>query len=271
MLEICPMKESGPDKRQEFADVVALVTGAARGIGRAIADELHGRGAHLILVDCNAPGVQAAAEALRRPDRADVFSVVADLSVPEAIAGLAAEVGTLVPRVDVLVNNAGIEFDLPFFQVTAEIFDRVMAVNLRAPLLLSQALVPLFPPEGGAIVNISSIHASHGFANAIPYACSKAGLIALTRNLALELAPRKIRVNAVSPGYVDTPMWEEWLRGASEPARLAEQTARLHPVGRRGLPADVAGAVAYLASSHAEWITGTQLVVDGGLTIRAHS
>ena len=271
MLEICQMRESGLEQRQEFAGVVVLVTGAARGIGRAIADELHGRGAHLILVDCNAAGVQAAAEALRSPDRADAFSVVADLSVPEAIAGLAAEVATLVPRIDVLVNNAGIEFDLPFSQVTAGIFDRVMAVNLRAPLLLSQALVPLFPPEGGAIVNISSIHASRGFANAIPYACSKAGLIALTRNLALELAPRRIRVNAVSPGYVDTPMWEEWLRGASDPARLAEQTARLHPAGRRGQPSDVARAVAYLASSQAEWITGTQLVVDGGLTIRAHS
>jgi glucose 1-dehydrogenase len=271
MPESCRMKESTPEPRQEFAGLVALVTGAAQGIGRAIADELHGRGAQLVLVDCNAAGLKTATEGLRSSDGARIVSVVADLSVPEAIERLAAEVAALAPRVDVLVNNAGIEFDLPFSDVTAEIFDRVMAVNLRAPLLVSQALVPLFPPQGGAIVNISSIHASHGFANAIPYACSKAGLIALTRNLALELAPRKIRVNAVSPGYVDTPMWEEWLRSAPDPAGLAEQTARLHPAGRRGLPADVAGAVAYLASSQAEWITGTQLVVDGGLTIRAHS
>jgi NAD(P)-dependent dehydrogenase (short-subunit alcohol dehydrogenase family) len=265
------MRKSTQKPGQEFTGLVALVTGAAQGIGRAIADELHCKGAQLVLVDCNADGVKAAAEALSSSDGGHIVSVVADLSVPEEIERLAAEVAAQVPRVDVLVNNAGIEFDVPFSQVTAEIFDRVIAVNLRAPLLVSRALVPIFPPHGGAIVNISSIHASHGFANAIPYACSKAGLIALTRNLALELAPHKIRVNAVSPGYVDTPMWEEWLRSAPDPAGLAEQTARLHPAGRRGQPADVAAAVAYLASSQAEWITGTQLVVDGGLTIRAHS
>jgi NAD(P)-dependent dehydrogenase (short-subunit alcohol dehydrogenase family) len=128
----------------------------------------------------------------------------------------------------------------------------------------------LFPAEGGAVVNISSIHASHAFANAIPYACSKAGLVALTRNLALELAPRKIRVNAVCPGYIDTPLWDEWVNSAPDPAALAAQTTALHPLGRRGMPEDVASAVVYLAGSGAGFITGTDLVVDGGLTIRAH-
>jgi len=143
-------------------------------------------------------------------------------------------------------------------------------VNLRAPLLLSKALAPLFPATGGAIVNIGSIHSSHAFANSIPYACSKAGLVALTRNLALELAPRRIRVNAVCPGYIDTALWDEWLKTAANPEALAAQTEALHPLGRRGVPADVAAAVAYLASPASAWVTGTQLVVDGGLTIRAH-
>jgi len=119
-------------------------------------------------------------------------------------------------------------------------------------------------------VNISSIHATHAFANSIPYACSKAGLVALTRNLALELAGQKIRVNAVCPGYIDTPMWEEWLRSSDDPESLARKTAALHPLGRRGLPGDVAAAVAYLAGPQSNWVTGTHLVVDGGLTIRAH-
>jgi NAD(P)-dependent dehydrogenase (short-subunit alcohol dehydrogenase family) len=120
------------------------------------------------------------------------------------------------------------------------------------------------------VVNISSIHAEHAFPNAIPYACSKAGLMAQTRNLALELAPRRIRVNAICPGYIDTPMWEEWLRLSPDPAALASQTEALHPLGRRGLPRDVAAATAFLASPNAAWITGTCLVVDGGLTIRTH-
>jgi NAD(P)-dependent dehydrogenase (short-subunit alcohol dehydrogenase family) len=177
-------------------------------------------------VDCNAAGVGATAEWLRKAGRAAVDFAVADLAEPAAIELLAAQVAALATKVDVLVNNAGIELDLPFMQVTAEVFDRVIAVNLRAPLLVSQALAPLFPTGGGAIVNIGSIHSSHAFPNAIPYACSKAGLLALTRNLALELAPRHIRVNAVCPGYIDTPMWDEWLRTAPDPAVLARRSGR---------------------------------------------
>jgi NAD(P)-dependent dehydrogenase (short-subunit alcohol dehydrogenase family) len=256
--------------KDEFAGLVAVVTGAAQGIGRAIAGQLHARGARLVLVDCNAAGVAAAAESMRTPGGAAVSWVVADLARPERIKALAADVAALEPNVHVVVNNAGIELDMAFEEITAELFDRVIAVNLRAPLLVSQALAPLFPSSGGAIVNISSIHADHAFPNAIPYACSKAGLMALTRNLALELANRHIRVNAVCPGYIDTPMWEEWLRTARDPEALASQTEALHPLGRRGVPEDVASAAVYLASPQATWVTGTSLVVDGGLTIRTH-
>ncbi|MGA2808483.1 MAG: SDR family NAD(P)-dependent oxidoreductase [Terracidiphilus sp.] len=254
----------------EFAGLVVVVTGAAQGIGSAIAEELHARGARLVLVDRNAEGLVQTADRLCRPGQPSVDVLVADLTEAATMEALGVEVSALVDRVDVLVNNAGIEIDQPFAQITAEIFDRVVAVNLRAPLLVTQALVPLFPACGGAIVNISSIHANHAFPNAIPYACSKAGLVALTRNLALELAPRRIRVNAVCPGYIDTPMWDEFLSAASDPEALAAHTAALHPLGRRGAPADVAHAVAYLAGPQAEWITGTCLVVDGGLTVRAH-
>jgi NAD(P)-dependent dehydrogenase (short-subunit alcohol dehydrogenase family) len=253
-----------------FSGRVAVVTGAARGIGRAIAEELYAGGARVFLVDCNADGVAATAQSMRTQNGANVHSLVADLADPAGIAAFAAQVKALATRIDVLVNNAGIELDMPFEQVTPEVFDKVIAVNLRAPLLLSQVLVPLFPPTGGAIVNISSVHADHAFPNAIPYACSKAGLVALTRNLALELAPCQIRVNAICPGYIDTPMWDEWLRASSDPESIARETAALHPLGRRGKPQDVASAVAYLAGPQSAWITGTCLVVDGGLTIRTH-
>jgi NAD(P)-dependent dehydrogenase (short-subunit alcohol dehydrogenase family) len=270
---------------QDFADRVAVVTGAARGIGRAIAENLRGRGAHLILVDRDAAGMASLAAVLRTASslpvdtveihraeihRAEIHTIGVDLSSAREVEELIPQVARLTAQVDVLVNNAGIETDLPMEKVTAQFFDQIMATNLRAPFLVSQGLVPLFPAAGGAIVNISSIHASHAFPDAIPYACSKAGLLALTRNLALELAGRKIRVNAVLPGYIDTAMWEQWLRTVDNPEEVSHQTAALHPLGRRGLPMDVAEAVAYLAGPHAEWITGTHLVVDGGLTIRAH-
>lgn len=254
----------------EFADRVAVVTGAARGIGRAIAAQLHARGARVILVDCNAAALADAAGSMPRPDGSSARSVVADLAEPAVIEALASQVAAFEPTVDVLVNNAGIEVDMAFENITAECFDRVIAVNLRGPLLVSQAMAPLFPSSGGAIVNISSIHADHAFPNSIPYACSKAGLVALTRNLALELAPRRIRVNAVCPGYIDTPMWDQWLLTASDPEAMASQTEALHPLGRRGVPDDIASAVAYLAGPQSAWITGTCLVVDGGLTVRTH-
>lgn len=255
---------------QDFADRVAVVTGAARGIGRAIAENLSARGAHLILVDRDAAGMASLSANLRAASPLAVDTIEADLSSAREVEELLLQVARLTPKVDVLVNNAGIEKDLPLEEVTAQFFDQILATNLRAPFLLSQGLVPLFSEAGGAIVNISSIHATYAFPHAIPYACSKAGLLALTRNLALELAGRKIRVNAVLPGYIDTPMWEQWLRTMSNPEEVSRLTAELHPLGRRGLPMDVAEAVAYLAGPQAEWVTGTHLVVDGGLTIRAH-
>jgi NAD(P)-dependent dehydrogenase (short-subunit alcohol dehydrogenase family) len=254
----------------EFAGKVAVVTGAAQGIGRGIADDLHARGATVLLLDRNAEGLATATQCLRKCGGPGVHSIVIDLADAAAIASLAGEIAAKESKVDVLVNNAGIEFDLPLAEVTAELYDRVIAVNQRAPFLLAQALAPLFPAEGGAIVNISSIHADHAFPNAIAYACSKAALVALTRNLALELAPRKIRVNAICPGYIESPMLDEWLNLAPDPEALAREVRALHPLGRVGRPCDVAAAVAFLAGPGSAWITGTHLVVDGGLTIRAH-
>lgn len=248
----------------KFANKVVVVTGGARGIGRSIAERFRSAGAAACLLDRDSVHGREAAHAI------GACFLEVDLAYPEAIRRAAEQVAGKYGRVDVLVNNAGIEHDQALEKVTPELWESVMKVNLQAPLLLTQALLPCFPAAGGAIVNITSIHAFRAFPNAIPYACSKAGLLALTRNLALELAARNIRVNAVCPGYIDTQLWEDYLQTADDPARLAEETRALHPLGRRGVPDDVAGAVAFLADTDASFITGTHLVIDGGLTIRAH-
>jgi len=173
-------------------------------------------------------------------------------------------------HLNMLFNNAGMEIDKSFEETTAADWDRILGVNLRRAFLLTQAVLDVFPESGGAFVNISSIHATHAFPGSIAYACSKAGMIALTRNLALELAKRHIRVNAICPGYIDTRLWEEYVRHSANPQEVAAQTTALHPIGRRGVPDDVAAAALYLASDAASFVTGTELVVDGGLTIRAH-
>ena len=250
---------------------VALVTGAARGIGRAIAERLLREGVQVALLDCDQDAGEAAAAELRRGDaHSSVRFLAADLGAPDGFQTVYEFVRHTFGRLDLLFNNAGYEIEKPFEHTSVAEWDRIMAVNLRGPFLLTQALLPLFPERGGAIVNISSIHARRAFPGSVPYACSKAGLLALTRNLALELASRRIRVNAICPGYIDTRMWDEYLSHLPNPDEVAAQTEALHPLGRRGVAEDVAEAAVYLASDAASFITGTDLVVDGGLTIRAH-
>ena len=265
------MGGTGVNGAGRLAGQVALVTGGAQGIGKAIAESFQQAGARVCILDCEPVTGAASADELTAVDAVTPVSFLrADLENVSDITATAESVKRLYGHVDILVNNAGVEIDKPFTEMTVEIWEHVMAVNLRAPFLLTQALAPLFPASGGAVVNISSIHATHAFPDSIAYACSKAGLVALTRNLALELAPRGIRVNAVCPGYIDTRLWTEYVRRAPDSEELASLTASLHPLGRRGLPQDVADAVLFLAASGSSFITGTQIVVDGGLTVRAH-
>ncbi len=250
---------------------LALISGGAQGIGRAIASIFQQEGACVFILDCDEhSGSKTAAELSAQNPALPVKYIRADLREPaeitNAIAGLRKSHG----RIDILVNNAGVELEKSLEKLTVADWDLVLNVNLRGAFLLTQAVVPMFAESGGAIVNISSIHASHAFPDSIPYACSKAGMVALTRNLALELASRRIRVNCICPGYIDTRLWEEYLRNSANPKELAEQTTALHPLGRRGTPVDVSEAALFLASDSSAFITGTELIVDGGLTVRAH-
>jgi NAD(P)-dependent dehydrogenase (short-subunit alcohol dehydrogenase family) len=251
---------------------IALISGGAHGIGREIASRFQREHACVFIIDCDVEsGKRSAAELTACNPSLPVKFLQANLSEPNDIRNAIEALQKVHERLDVLVNNAGIEIEKPLEKLTPQDWDLILNVNLRGAFLLSQAAVPLFPKAGGAVVNIGSIHATHAFPDSIPYACSKAGMVALTRNLALELSPRHIRVNCVCPGYIDTRLWERYLHSSAVPEALAAQTAALHPLGRRGLPADVSEAVLFFASDSSSFITGTDLVVDGGLTIRAHS
>jgi len=255
-----------------LAGRIAVISGGAQGIGRAIASLFQREGACVFILDCDtASGKNTATELTEQNPSLPVKYIPTNLQEPAQIQDAVEIVGKAHDRLDVLVNNAGVEIEKSLEKLALADWDLILDVNLRGAFLLTQASVPLFPSSGGAIVNISSIHASHAFPDSIPYACSKAGLVALTRNLALELADRRIRVNCICPGYIDTRLWDEYLRNSADPKALADQTTALHPVGRRGMPTDVSEAALFLASDSSAFITGTDLVVDGGLTLRAHS
>jgi len=254
-----------------LASRVALVTGGARGIGRAIAASFQKEGACVFILDCDAATGQKTAEELSAQNPSGpVKFVAADLQDPAAIQDAVDQMRKFHDRVDILVNNAGIEFEKSIETLSINDWDLVMNVNLRGAFLLTKELLTLFPESGASIVNISSIHSTHAFPDSIPYACSKAAMLALTRNLALELASRHIRVNCICPGYIDTRLWEHYLQNSTNPAEIARQTTALHPLGRRGVPEDIAETAVFLASDSSSFITGTDIVIDGGLTIRAH-
>ena len=261
---------NGKECPNKLCGRVALISGGAQGIGQAIADRFQREGAHVFILDCDARGEKTAEQLTAQNPSQPVQYLRADLQERQQILQAIAAIRKDEGRIDIVVNNAGIELERSLQKLTQTDWDLILNVNLRGAFLLTQAAVPLFPDSGGAIVNISSIHATHAFPDSIPYACSKAGMVALTRNLALELAPRRIRVNCICPGYIDTRLWEEYLRNSAAPSAISAQTTALHPLGRRGMPADISEAALFLTSDAAAFITGADLIVDGGLTIRAH-
>jgi NAD(P)-dependent dehydrogenase (short-subunit alcohol dehydrogenase family) len=242
---------------------IALITGAAKGIGAGIAERFLEAGAAVAVFDIDGEGVRALAVQLAPKGRilAIEGSVANEAQVRTAVGQTVARYG----RLDVLVNNAGIEVAGMFPDYTAEQWDRQLGVNLKGAFLFIKYAIPHMRASGGAIVNISSVRAFVSYPGGAAHDASKAGLVGLTRSLALELGGRKIRVNAICPGYIDTPMTEEWLATMPDRDETMRQVLAVHPLGRIGTPRDVADAALFLASDAASFISGTYLIVDGGL------
>ncbi|MGQ9572625.1 MAG: SDR family oxidoreductase, partial [Dehalococcoidia bacterium] len=246
-------------------DKVALVTGSGSGIGKATALLFGREGAKVMSVDLNGDTARAtASEITAAGGQAD--SLQADVSVAADVERM---IGTTVERfgrLDVLVNNAGIEVIMPIVQVPEEMWDRLIDVNLKGVFLGCKYAIPqMIRQGGGAIVNTASIAGLRGFATFGTYSASKGGVVLLTKTLAVEYARFNIRINCVCPGIIRTPMVDRGLLAVPEPEAALERFEQAHPMGRLGEPEEVAQAMLFLASDEASFITGVPLPVDGGI------
>ena len=240
-----------------FQDRVVLISGAAQGIGAATARRFADEGARLLLLDTHAEALTALAASL--PQALVQIGSVAERAVWDAaVAKAVAAWG----RLDVLINNAGITRDARFDQMSIEQFDLVLDVNLRGVFHGAQAVLATMLAAGrGTIVNTSSVVGLHGNFGQTNYAAAKAGVIGMTKTWARELGPKGIRVNAVAPGFISTPMT------AAVPQKVAEKMVAGVPLQRLGRPEDIAAAYAFLASDDAAYVTGTVLEVSGGMAM----
>ncbi len=240
---------------------IALVTGAARGIGRAIAEELAAEGADLILCDLKAEWLEETAAAVRERGR-QVVCITADVSNGASVNAAVAEAVTARGRIDILVNNAGITKDGFMARMSEEDWDAVIAVNLKGTFLFTKAVGKVMMKQReGTMVNIASIIGLIGNAGQCNYAASKAGVIALTKSVAKELAGRNIRANAVAPGFIETKMTEVL------PDEVKKQMLAAIPMSRFGSPRDVARVVVFLAGPDSAYVTGQVVSISGGMVM----
>ncbi len=250
--------------QSRFSERNVIVTGGGRGIGEATARRFAAEGADVMLIARTAAQVEAAARAIQA-DGGRAWWHVADVSDAAQVQAAVDAATARWERIDVLVNNAGIDDDCPFLEVTAEHWQGVLGVNLTGPFLMSQRVGrEMARSGGGAIVHVASIDALGADGNQVAYNSSKAGLLGLNRTMATELAPHGIRSNVVNPGYTATPLTRQYV-GERMYEYMTTSFARV-PQGRMATVEEIAAAIAFLASDDAAAITGTDLTVDGGTT-----
>jgi 3-oxoacyl-[acyl-carrier protein] reductase len=241
---------------------VAVVTGASKGIGAGIAQELAAQGASVVVNYASSKeGAEKVVAAITRTG-GKAIAVGGSVTHAREIDNLFAETRKAFGKVDILVNNAGVYAFAPLEQITEDDIDRMYSTNVKGLLLATKACVPLIPPEGGSVINIGSVASEQTPPMSVVYSGTKSAVDAITRVLAKELGPRKIRVNAVNPGPVET---EGFKASGVEGSDFEKQMLQSTPLGRLGNPQDIATVVAFLASEDARWVTGSLIQAAGGM------
>lgn len=247
----------------QLADRVVIITGAAQGIGRAIAQRCAADGAAVALVDLDGLGLEATIASL--PSEASrSLMYVGDVTDPEVCRHVVAATARLGLSA-ALVNNAAVLYEADAVATTEEQWNRTIAVNLTAPWMLAKAVIPaMVDAGGGSIVNIASIEAHSARANHAAYVAAKAGLVGLTKAIAIDYGRSGVRCNSVSPGSIETEMFRRYVARAENPEALEEELISMNYRGRLGTPSEIAGIVAFLLSDECTFANGADFVIDGG-------